>query len=79
MLKDLCNHFRTRNLDYKTYLNNKFKLRECSKKSKQFGDFIPINFISKDLDRIHFSKILNNTEIYKLFPSKNLSSKYSKN
>ena len=69
MLKDLCNHFRTRNVDYKTYLNNKFKLGECNKKSKQFGDFIPINCISKDLDRIHFSKILNYTEIYKLFPS----------
>ena len=65
-------------MDYKTYLHNKFKLGTCNKKSKHFGDFIPINFISNDLDKINFSKSLNNTNIYNLFPSKYISSKYSK-
>ena len=41
-------------------------------------DFIPISFISKDLDRINFSKIFNDIEVNKLFPSKKLSSKYCK-
>ena len=56
LLKDLCYHFRTRNLDYKTYLHDKFKLGECNKKSNNFGDFIPINFISKDWTKLIFLK-----------------------
>ena len=78
MLKDLCNHFRTRNLDYKTYFNNKFKLGKTRNTDINSGDFVSIKFISKDLDKIDFSKLFNDPVIHKLFPSKKLSAKYSK-
>ena len=78
MLKDLCNHFRTRNLDYKTYFNNKFKLGKSRNTDINSGDFVSIKFISKDLDKIDFSKLFNDPVIHKLFSSKKLSAKYSK-
>ena len=77
-LKDLCNHFRTSNLDYKTYFNNKFKLGKTRNTDINSGDFVSIKFISKDLDKIDFSKLFNDPVIHKLFPSKKLSAKYSK-
>ena len=78
MLKDVCNHFRVRILDYKTYLKKKLKLGKSSKKYVNRGDFVTINLISKDLDKIYFSKIFNDPEIHKSFPAKKLSAKYSK-
>ena len=78
MLKDLCNHFRTRNLNYKTYFNNKFKLGKTRKTDIKSGDFVSIKFISKDLDKIGFSKLFNDPVKHKLFPSKKLSAQYSK-
>ena len=81
ILKDFCNHFRTRNLDCKTFLHNKFKLGECNKKSKHIGDFIPINFISKGFGQklIFLKYYIIQRYIYNSFLSKNLSSKYNKN
>ena len=48
------------------------------KKPKNNMTYIPILLFSKELENLGFKDILNDKDAFKLFPSKELSNKYSK-
>ena len=75
MIKDLCNYFRTRSVTYDNFLKNNDKLGQ--KIDVESRDFIPINFISKEIEDLGLSNILNDPDVCNSFPSKRLSKKYS--
>ena len=75
MIKDLCNHFRTRSVTYDNFLKNNYKLGQ--KIDVESRDFIPINFISKEIEDLGLSNILNDPDVCNSFPSKRLSNKFS--
>ena len=76
MIIDLCKHYRNRKVNYLDFRRNTFS--KSLKKPKNNMTYIPILFISKELENLGFKDILNDKDAFKLFPSKELSNKYSK-
>ena len=75
MIKDLCNHFRTRSVTYDNFLKNNYKLGQ--KTYLESRDFIPINIIPKEIEDLGLYNILKDPDVCNSFPSKRLSKKYS--
>ena len=75
MVKDLCNHFRARNVSFDKFRKNTYKV--SPKPSNKFSEFVPITFITKELESLGLDSILNDTGAMKYFPYKDLSKKFS--
>ena len=76
MTKDLCNQFRTREVSYKDFLNNNYKLKSAVA-NVAGSDFIPINFITKEIEDIGLTNIFNDPIIRSYFPSRHLAKKFT--
>ena len=72
---DLCNHFRSRSVSYINFRSNKYKVNG-SKSNNRYSEFVPIKFISKEIEGFNINNILNSRTAMNLFPSKNLSKKF---
>ena len=74
---DLCNHFKSRNVSFNDYRKSKFKVNEP--KVNKFSEFIPIKFISREIESLGINSIFNDSEAMRYFPYRDIKSKkYSK-
>ena len=71
---DLCKHYKTRNTSYKDFVTGKYSNRDSNKKDTKYLDYVPLKFISKELEDIDFNSILNSYR--SVFPSKFLNAKF---
>ena len=76
MALDLCNHFRARNINFQDFRNNCYKVNNTSK--SLCIDYIPINFITKEMELLNLNQVFNNKDVFKYFPKKHLNKKYTK-
>ena len=76
ILLDLCRHYRNRNVGYNDFRRNNFSNK--SKHDSENVEYVPIKFISKEVEEFNLSKILNDKDFFKLFPVKDLAKKFSK-
>ena len=75
MVKDLCNHYRSRTISFNSFFRNDYRV--INKPKNNFADFVPIKFVSKELETLDINSILNDSSAMKLFPAKHLSKKFS--
>ena len=73
---DLCNHYKSRSVSYLNFRSNKYKVNDNHKPHNKYSEFVPIKFVSKELEDIDLNSILNDSEAMKYFPSKHLSKKF---
>ena len=74
IVKDLCNHLKSRSISYTQFRNNNYKVN--TKPVNKFSEFVPIKFISRELESMQINSILNDPDAMKLFPSKDLNKKF---
>ena len=74
IFKDLVNHYRARNITYLEYRRNLFKVND--KPDNKYCDYVPITFISKEVENLNIQTIINDPILMKLFPAKQLNKKY---
>ena len=72
---DLCNHFKTRSISFLDFKKHNFKVNK--KPVNKYSEFVPINFVSKELEYFGLNCILNDSDAMKVFPFKDLSKKFS--
>ena len=73
---DLCNHYKSRSVSYLNFRSNKYKVNDNHKPHNKYSEFVPIKFVSKELEDIDLNSILNDSEAMKYFSSKHLSKKF---
>ena len=64
-------------MSYLNFRSNKYKVNDNHKPHNKYTEFVPIKFVSKELEDIDLNSILNDSEAMKYFPSKHLSKKFS--
>ena len=74
---DLCNHYKSRSVSYLNIRSNKYKVNDNHKPHNKYSEFVPIKFVSKELEDIDLNNILNDSEAMQYFPSKHLSKKFN--
>ena len=67
---DLCYHFKSRNVSFNDYRKSKFKVNEP--KVNKFSDFIPIKFISREIEYLEINSIFNDLEAMRYFPYRDI-------
>ena len=72
---DLCNHLRTRSISFNQFRSNSFKVNQ--KPVNKFAEFLPIRFVSKELESFDINSILNDRDALNVFPSRDLNNKFS--
>ena len=78
VIKDLCNHFRSRNVNFNDFRSDSYKCvnKPCSNTNI---DYVPIKFITKEVEALNLNGLFNDKSIYSYFPIKHLSKKFSTN
>ena len=49
---DLCNHYKSRSVSYLNFRSNKYKVNDNHKPHNKYSEFVPIKFVSKELEDI---------------------------
>ena len=75
IIVDLCNHYKTRSVTFRDFRNDSYKVNN-NKVDNKLADFVPIKFVSKEIEGMNLNRILNDQEALKIFPSKHLRKKY---
>ena len=71
---DLCNHIKTRSISFNEFRSNSFKVNV--KPVNKFSEFLPVRFVSKELESLEINSLLNDVDAMNVFPSKDLSRKF---